>query len=171
MFRDGDLVFLTTPGGDDTVTLCPAGANDPIGGGGVSHFGWKIANKADLDDCRETNRARWRQGAEPWRARAGTSISVLRGSRRLRHRAMKHAGANALDALELILTQLRAIDGLKEKSRGTFYRKSKAFLHFHEDPAGFFADLKKGADFVRLPVNNRAEIAALIREAKRALAD
>jgi hypothetical protein len=84
---------------------------------------------------------------------------------------MKHAGAEALDALEPVLAQLRAINGLKEKSRGTFYRSSKAFLHFHEVPAGFFADLKKGDDFVRLPVNDRTEIAALIREAKRALAD
>ena len=84
---------------------------------------------------------------------------------------MKHAGPDALDALEPVLKQFRAIDGLKEKTRGTFYRGAKAFLHFHEDPAGFFADLKKGADFVRLPVNNRSEIAALLREAKRALTD
>jgi hypothetical protein len=83
---------------------------------------------------------------------------------------VKHAGAGALDALEPVLKQLRAIDGLKEKSRGTFYRKSQAFLHFHEDPAGFFADLKKDGDFVRFPVNNRAEIAALIREAISLLA-
>jgi hypothetical protein len=84
---------------------------------------------------------------------------------------MKHAGAAALDALEPALVQLREIEGLKEKNRGTFYRGSKAFLHFHEDPAGFFADLKKGDDFVRLRVNSRKEIATLIREAKRALTD
>ncbi len=84
---------------------------------------------------------------------------------------MEHAGAGALDALEPVLAHLRTIEGLKEKSRGTFYRGSKAFLHFHEDPAGFFADLKKGDDFVRLPVNNRAEIAALVREAKRTLSE
>jgi len=83
---------------------------------------------------------------------------------------MKHAGAAALDALEPVLTQIRALEGLKEKSRGAFYRKSKGFLHFHEDPAGMFADLKKGDDFVRMPVNTRAEIAALVRETKRALA-
>jgi len=40
---------------------------------------------------------------------------------------VKHAGADALDALEPVLAQLRALDGLREKSRGTFYRKSKAF--------------------------------------------
>jgi catechol 2,3-dioxygenase len=51
MFRDGGLVFLTTPGGDDTVTLCPAGADDPVGGGGVSHFGWTIEKGTDLDEA------------------------------------------------------------------------------------------------------------------------
>jgi catechol 2,3-dioxygenase-like lactoylglutathione lyase family enzyme len=51
MFRDGDLVFLTTPGSDDTITLCPAGASDPVAGGGVSHFGWTVENKADLDQA------------------------------------------------------------------------------------------------------------------------
>jgi catechol 2,3-dioxygenase-like lactoylglutathione lyase family enzyme len=49
MFRDGPLVFLTTPGGGDILTLCPAGKSDPVAGGGVSHFGWKIANKKELD--------------------------------------------------------------------------------------------------------------------------
>ena len=49
MFRDGSLVFLTTPGGGDTITLCPAGPSDPVAGGGVSHFGWQIADKSDLD--------------------------------------------------------------------------------------------------------------------------
>jgi hypothetical protein len=82
---------------------------------------------------------------------------------------MKHAGGGALDALESVLAQLRTLDGLKEKSRGTFYRGSKAFLHFHEDPRGLFADLKKNGDFARFPVNNRAEIAALIREARKAI--
>ncbi len=42
---------------------------------------------------------------------------------------------------------------LKEKSRGVFYRKSKATLHFHEDPAGLFADMRIADVFVRFPVN------------------
>ena len=43
--------------------------------------------------------------------------------------------------------------------------------HSPRRPFLYFADLKKGDEFVRLPVNNRSETAALIREAKRALAD
>ena len=80
---------------------------------------------------------------------------------------MKHAGPEALDALEPILQRIRKLVGLKEKNRGTFYRGSNAFLHFHEDPAGFFADLKIHGEFVRFPVNSKAEIAAMLRSASR----
>ena len=83
---------------------------------------------------------------------------------------MKHAGDKALDALEPILARLRAIDGLRERKRGAFYRESAGFVHFHEDPAGFFADLKCGKDFVRFPVNTRGQIEAFMREVKRCLA-
>ena len=39
-----------------------------------------------------------------------------------------------------------------------FYRKSQAFLHFHEDPKGLFADLREamGADFERFDVTAAA---------------
>lgn len=71
---------------------------------------------------------------------------------------MKHAGAAALDRLEPLLARIRALGGLKETSRGVFYLKSKAFLHFHEDPAGLFADLRTadGGDFERLKVDEAA---------------
>jgi hypothetical protein len=82
---------------------------------------------------------------------------------------MKHAGPQTLDALEPLLAELRKIEGLKEKSRGTFYKRSKAFLHFHEDPAGFFADIRvEGTDFTRLPVNTATERKALLQKAKAA---
>lgn len=85
---------------------------------------------------------------------------------------MKHAGPAALDALEDVLAALRAHAGLREKSRGTFYRKSSAFLHFHEDPEGLFADVKlAGADFTRFRVSTKKEQAALLREVARALGD
>lgn len=82
---------------------------------------------------------------------------------------MKHAGPEALDQLEPVLAKLRKLDGLRERKRGAFYRGSSAFLHFHEDPAGFFADLKVADDFVRFPVNSGAEVERLLSRAARAL--
>jgi len=82
---------------------------------------------------------------------------------------VKHAGPQALDQLEPILGVLRNLPGLKERKRGLFDHAGRAFLHFHEDPAGFFADLRIGDDFVRLPVNSKREVAMLVGEVKRAL--
>ena len=82
---------------------------------------------------------------------------------------MKHAGSEALNALEDLLQQIRAREGLKEKKLGIFYRKSKSFLHFHEDPEGLFADLDAGEDFTRYPVNTKREWAALLSAIDRAL--
>ena len=82
---------------------------------------------------------------------------------------MKHAGNDALDSIEPILARLRKLDGLREKKRGTFYRGSSAFLHFHEDPAGMFADIKVDGEFVRLRVNSEKEIDTLLARAARAL--
>jgi hypothetical protein len=79
---------------------------------------------------------------------------------------VKHARPQALDALEPLLSELRGIPGLVERKRGVFYRGAAAFVHFHEDPAGFFADLKSGAEFERYPVNTPAESARLLRVAK-----
>ena len=79
---------------------------------------------------------------------------------------MKHAGAAALDRLEPLLQQIRAPPGtLKEKSRGIFYLKSRAYLHFHEDPAGMFADIRAadGKDFDRLKLDPGAEADILAR--------
>lgn len=83
---------------------------------------------------------------------------------------MKHAGDAALDALEDLLQRLRAVDGLTEKKRGLFYRKSAAFLHFHEDPAGLFADVRAGDDWKRFPVNSRAERQAFLAAVKALIA-
>ena len=71
---------------------------------------------------------------------------------------MKHAGAIALDQLEPLLAAIRALPGLTEKSRGVFYRGGKAFLHFHEDQAGLFADARLvGTEFERFRVGTEAE--------------
>jgi len=85
---------------------------------------------------------------------------------------MKHASHGSLARLAPLLEQLRAISGLVERTPGSFYRRSAAFLHFHEDPAGLFADVKLDlASFERLPVNTRAEQAALLRAVQRALSN
>jgi hypothetical protein len=76
---------------------------------------------------------------------------------------MKHATAPALDRLEPLLAKLRRFDRLKEKSRGVFYFKSKAVLHFHEDPAGLFADFRTTGDWQRFGVDAKAEREALLR--------
>jgi hypothetical protein len=84
---------------------------------------------------------------------------------------MRHARDEDLDRLEGLLAQLRALPGLTEKKRGTFYRKSRAFLHFHEDPKGLFADLRDAADsdFERIDVTEEAGRAKLLELARQRL--
>ncbi len=83
---------------------------------------------------------------------------------------MRHATPTALDPLEPLLLELRRLGLLREKKRGTFYRGASAFVHFHEDSAGLFADVKlEGADFTRLRVSTQAERRALLAAVRRAL--
>ena len=84
---------------------------------------------------------------------------------------MKHAGPEALDELEPLLTTLRGMPELREKSRGTFYRASRAFLHFHEDPAGLFADVRIGGEFERFRVTTVKEQDRLVRKVRGLLSD
>ena len=84
---------------------------------------------------------------------------------------MKHAGALALDRLEPLLAEIRTLPGLKERSRGVFYWRSRAFLHFHEDPEGLFADVRDaaGADFDRFDVSEPTGQADLLTIARARL--
>jgi hypothetical protein len=81
---------------------------------------------------------------------------------------VKHAGPEALDRLEPLLAGLRTVPGLVEKKRGTFYRRSKALLHFHEDPTGLYVDVRldEDRDFVRRPVNTLAQRSDLLRDVR-----
>ena len=84
-------------------------------------------------------------------------------------RAVRHARAQALDELEPFLERLRAVPGLVEKTRGVFYVRSKAFLHFHEDPSGVHADVRLGSDFTRVraeTAEERDELLTRIQEAQ-----
>jgi hypothetical protein len=78
-----------------------------------------------------------------------------------REAAVKHAGGESLDILEPLLAEIRLLPELKEKKRGSFYRKGRAWLHFHEDPKGLFADLRGTDDWLRLRVSEPAEQQAL----------
>jgi len=76
---------------------------------------------------------------------------------------MKHAGSEALDQLETLLIEVRKLP-LKEKSRGVFYRKSKPFLHFHEDSAGLFADLMGIGRFLVTTQEEQKDFLAVIQK-------
>jgi hypothetical protein len=77
---------------------------------------------------------------------------------------VKHAGAAALQQLDALLMEIRQRPELREKQPGIFYRKSKSFLHFHEDPAGMFADLRTNVGWERFPVNTPPEWQNLLVE-------
>ena len=70
---------------------------------------------------------------------------------------MRHARDDDLDQLEPLLVELRRLPALREKKRGTFYRGSRAFLHFHADPAGLFVDVRFREEFERVRVTTRKE--------------
>jgi len=70
---------------------------------------------------------------------------------------MKHAGPRTLDELSPLLEELRGHPALREKRPGVFYLKSRAFLHFHDDPRSIFADVRLVDEFVRLPVTSRSQ--------------
>jgi hypothetical protein len=71
---------------------------------------------------------------------------------------MKHATEATLLTLAPLLAQLRTVPKITERKLGIFYRKSKAYLHFHEDPEGLFADVRLDGDgFTRFAVNTKTE--------------
>ena len=83
---------------------------------------------------------------------------------------MRHAGPEALDRLEPLIARIRGLPGLVEKTRGAFYRKSQAFLHFHEDPKGLFADIRiAGDDFERIDVTGPDGAEQLVAMARACL--
>ena len=80
---------------------------------------------------------------------------------------MRHARDQDLDRIDDLLVQVRTLPGLKEKKRGVFYRKSRGFLHFHEDPKGMFADLSDPDE--RIDVTEAAGQARLMPAARQRL--
>ncbi len=86
---------------------------------------------------------------------------------------MMHATERTLVKYPVLFASLRSLEGLKEQRPGVFYRKSKAFLHFHEDPTGLYADLRQNVnqEFVRTRVESRAEQSAFVSTLAKALSE
>ena len=83
---------------------------------------------------------------------------------------MRHARADDLDRVDDLLGRLRAIEGLKEKSPGVFYRGPKAFLHFHEHDGEIICDARlDGVEFDRFNVTTVAAQRTLVKDVRRAL--
>ena len=84
---------------------------------------------------------------------------------------MRHARADDLDRIEPLLGELRALEGLTERTRGVFYRRSRACLHFHADGDETYADVRvDGDDFERVRATTEGEQRALVAAVRRALA-
>jgi hypothetical protein len=83
---------------------------------------------------------------------------------------MRHAGPATLARIAPLLAELRARPALHESKPGVFYLKSRAFLHFHDDPAGVFADVRLAGEFVRMRVATLAEQADLLERIDGCLA-
>jgi hypothetical protein len=81
---------------------------------------------------------------------------------------MIHAKQDAFELLGPLLAELRKLD-IIEKSTGRFYIKRGAFLHFHHDPEGIFADVKCTDGWHRLPANTKREFKKIVSLAKAQL--
>ena len=77
-------------------------------------------------------------------------------------RGVKHAGPATLERLADLLDELRSISGLVEPRPGVFHRKGRAFLHFHEDPTGAYADVRLREEFERHRVETADERQAFV---------
>lgn len=86
--------------------------------------------------------------------------------------SMMHASTTTLQDLSPLLDRLRSFEQLHEKTPGSFYRQSRAFLHFHEDAHDIFVDVRlvPAGPFTRLRITTKRERSAFFAQVKRALA-
>lgn len=84
---------------------------------------------------------------------------------------VKHAGPEVLHSISTLLDGLRAVPGLTEHTPGVFYRKGQAFLHFHEDDAGLFVDIKVDGNWRRQAVVVAGDHSDLIGQVRSLIMD
>ena len=75
---------------------------------------------------------------------------------------MQHAGPSTLARIAPLLADLRARPALRETRPGVFSLRGRAFLHFHDDPSGVYADVRFATEFVRMRVTTASEQADLL---------
>ena len=76
---------------------------------------------------------------------------------------MRHVTEQDLDRIDGLLVELRGFDVLRERKRGNFMYRSRAFLHFHADGDDLYADVRlDGGDFTRCRVTTPDEQASLV---------
>jgi hypothetical protein len=75
---------------------------------------------------------------------------------------MKHATDEGLLPITDLLDEIRREARVKERGTGIFYSRGKAFLHFHEDPRGIFADIRGPDDWERFAVSDQPGQASLL---------
>jgi len=76
---------------------------------------------------------------------------------------MRHANDEDLDRIDGLLAELRTFEGLRERKRGNFNARSRAFLHFHADGDDLYADVRlDGVAFARHRVTSPEEQADLV---------
>ena len=69
---------------------------------------------------------------------------------------MSHCKPEQLSDVEIVLDEIKKFDVIKEKKKGVFYLKSKAFLHFHVKENKRWADARCGKSWgepIILPFN------------------
>jgi hypothetical protein len=83
---------------------------------------------------------------------------------------VRHITPARLTELEPLLGEIRTVAGLVERKPGTFYRRSRGFLHFHEHGDEIYADVKlSGPDFERVRATTTAEQRALVARIRKSL--
>jgi hypothetical protein len=84
---------------------------------------------------------------------------------------VRHATPDDLEEVRSLIERLRAVPSLVEHKPGTFYRRSRAFLHFHQDPSGMYVDVRLDdkKDFERFRVTTAKERARLLGLVRRAV--
>jgi len=77
---------------------------------------------------------------------------------------VKHATPSSLAGLKSLLRRIRSFPEIREMKTGVFYRKSRAFLHFHEDGDSLFADVRLESNWERFEVTTPPQREKLIKK-------